>query len=450
MLSNELLGLILSFMTMKEAGATSILSRRWKYLWTLMPRLDLDGAESLKRMMRKSQYEDSPYKEFVVDNERSDYIRWVDRVVAVCSTTSTTLEEFRVFFDLTTNHAKHIDEWLRFALSRKVQRLQLKLRNEFTSAYGKYYECYNFPYKKGNFPNDFKFIKKLSTNCVNVSGEALELFLRNCPLLEQVSVSQSSQLKALKIIRTFPSFKCLEISLCHNLRSVVIRDSNVMTIKYGGKRILDFQLMNVPLLTQLWINGPLTDNMKHVVEMFSHVLPQLEMFKIYYMCKKLLWNETKEFLSAVRMCNLKELVVNVWGLYDDRDSLLPLINLISASPCLRRFVLEAPDIQSEHENNLFESCCAARKILRHYPHLKEVEFVGYRGGSSHFELIMHFVENYVAPENIVVDPRCFELSLDHPWDRIFRPKNEEEMFAWSYAKKQLKEYVHPRINVKML
>nr|XP_023923717.1 F-box/LRR-repeat protein At4g14096-like [Quercus suber]POE96591.1 putative f-box/lrr-repeat protein [Quercus suber] len=44
-LPEPLLCYILSFLTTKEALATSILSSRWKTLWTLVPILDLDDGE---------------------------------------------------------------------------------------------------------------------------------------------------------------------------------------------------------------------------------------------------------------------------------------------------------------------------------------------------------------------------------------------------------------------
>lgn len=114
-LSDDLLGSILSLLTLKEATATSILCCRWKYLWTLTPMLDFDGTELL----------------LLHDYERAKYVRWVDRVVAAwCSraSSSTPLEEFRVYLDLTRDCTRAVDDWLRFAVSRKVERLELNLR----------------------------------------------------------------------------------------------------------------------------------------------------------------------------------------------------------------------------------------------------------------------------------------------------------------------------------
>lgn len=270
-------------MTFKEATATSILSRRWKYLWILTPKLDLDGSWILTP---KLGHDGTELPQKVKETERSKYVRWVDGVIALHQSLHqrSSLEEFRVSFDLAKPDSERIDEWLSYALSRKVQRLDLNLLGLTCERMFNYHlPNYNFPYKKGNFPNNLKLLKKLRLHSVNVSGEAVEFFLGTCPLLEQVSLSRSQVLLSLEIIQPFPSFKCLEISWCYNLKSIVLRDSNVVAIKYGGE-LIHFLLINVPLLTQLWIQGEFTRCMKDVVKMFSSVLPQLEMFKIYYKC----------------------------------------------------------------------------------------------------------------------------------------------------------------------
>ncbi|KAH6771947.1 hypothetical protein C2S51_010351 [Perilla frutescens var. frutescens] len=178
----------------------------------------------------------------------------------------------------------------------------------------------------------------------------------------------------------------------------MIRDSNVVSIKYSGKRVKRFLLVNVPLL--------------------AAVLPQLQMLKMCYMHKGLSWKESRKFSSAVQMCNLKQLV---------------------------RFVLEVPvpHTSNGNENDEFFARALARarkKIRDEYPHLREIEFAGYRGVDSQFEVIKHFVESGVALENIVVDPRGFECSVYHPWDRISpRTIFHGELLARAYAKDQLQQ-----------
>ncbi|KAK6131233.1 hypothetical protein DH2020_035023 [Rehmannia glutinosa] len=225
------------------------------------------------------------------EKERWNYTKWVNQVIALHE--SSTVEGFRVYFNLDKTYQKYIDKWLRYALARKVRRLELDLIDRSCYGFRNYDENYTFPYKylhtdEGNCSNDsltfsmrqrnsihFKYLEKVSLKYVNVNGEALEFFLCNCPLLEDLFVSHSGQLSNLNIIGALPSFKRLEISRCFNLNSVEIRDANL---------------------------------------------------------------EIQVLYSSVKMRNLKHLVVNV-RLSSD-DSLLPLTKLMCASPCLQSFALE--------------------------------------------------------------------------------------------------------------
>ena len=98
-------------------------------------------------------------------------------------------------------------------------------------------------------------------------------------------------LSSLKVVvGTLPVFKCLEISQCPSLSSVVVRDSNIVCIKYAGlgRPHCLFELVGVPRLTQLWIKAAHGQemlyymmNIRGIIDMFDSVLPQLHTLKIY-------------------------------------------------------------------------------------------------------------------------------------------------------------------------
>ena len=92
-----------------------------------------------------------------------------------------------------------------------------------------------------------------------------------------------------------------------------------------------------------------------------------------------------------------------------------------------------------------------KEVQRAYSHIKEVEFVGYRGVRNHLQMITQLVRNGVALERITVDPRSIEHRGNMPWDRISRNQMEDEIIARNRAKDQLKQLcVIPRINVNIL
>ncbi|KAL1533474.1 hypothetical protein AAHA92_33353 [Salvia divinorum] len=235
MLPDEILGLILSSLSLKDAMATSILCSRLRYSWIFTSNLDLhvDWYAALKKQPR----------------------------------------------DYDTEHTLQlwIDEWLNYAVSRKVESLDLNL-----IAYSPE-KRYSFPYKQRHFPDNLKLLKKLCLHSVNVSGEAVAFMLGNCRLLEQLSLSETDELSSLEVVGTSSVFKCLAISQCKNLKSIVVRESEVVCIKYNGARCRLFVIVDVPLLTQLWIQADPQScyfsgrrgAIKGILDMFRSVLAQL-------------------------------------------------------------------------------------------------------------------------------------------------------------------------------
>ncbi|XP_059659247.1 uncharacterized protein LOC132306066 isoform X2 [Cornus florida] len=70
----------------KEVTATSVLSSRWRYLWTHYSRLDFDAPEMISEIYWTMDEE-------VVEAERVRYVKWVNWVVQLYR--GSTIEEFR-------------------------------------------------------------------------------------------------------------------------------------------------------------------------------------------------------------------------------------------------------------------------------------------------------------------------------------------------------------------
>lgn len=278
MLPDELLELILSHLTFKEKIATSILSRRWRYLWTSTNRLDFDGIESLRRLASRAENGTSALEE-----EKLKYVSWVNHVLE--SRKESDIEDFKVCFNLCKNDEGCIDKWLRYALERKVQTLELNLTDEGfvrSKANGYYVFPYRFLYVvKENCSNSihFKQLRKILLNQVDVDGETLEFFLHNCSLLEDLSVSCSTALSTLRVIGPIHSLKRLEISSCRNLNSLEISDVNLVYLKYSGS-IINFLLQNLPMLVNLSVTNTVFNHMKANVEQFWSILQQLEILNL--------------------------------------------------------------------------------------------------------------------------------------------------------------------------
>lgn len=139
-LPDELLISVLYRLTFKESAATSLLSQRWRYLWTIMPNLDFDAKKtSLKVEMAEN-------KKVVTAEERTTtFVRWVDHVIG--SHSSCAIEGFRLCFNFTEAYDKYVDKLVKYALSKKVKRLELDLTYTGDRILPHSDDCYTFPYK---------------------------------------------------------------------------------------------------------------------------------------------------------------------------------------------------------------------------------------------------------------------------------------------------------------
>lgn len=277
-LPTEVLGLIFSFLSFKEAVAKGLVCHRWKNLWTLTRNLDFDCSDSVIEKVFNTRF---PYnRETVLTEDRRKFVKWVDGVIA--SRQNSKLKEFRVFSDLTSDHTETINKWVAYAFNNNVESLELSLIDcTLIRTNRNHHLCYDFPFNNESY---YKNLKQLILHSVNVTGEALELLVSDSSLLERLSVSFSQVLTgSLEINRPSPSLKSLEICLCHNLTSVVvIRDSEIVTIKYYGMSETSFVLHNVPLLTHLWIGGYVTGCMDIVALIFASVFQQLQYLNVHF------------------------------------------------------------------------------------------------------------------------------------------------------------------------
>ena len=118
-LPESLLCHILSFLPTKDSIATSILSTRWKLLWTLVPKLDLDSDKISTSELSLDDDDDD-----VEDAREILFAHVVSSVLAKqeCGELQTFRLEWHFGWD-----GSHLDAWLRTAAARKVKELNLDI-----------------------------------------------------------------------------------------------------------------------------------------------------------------------------------------------------------------------------------------------------------------------------------------------------------------------------------
>lgn len=229
---------ILSFLPVKEAARTTVLSSRWLNLWNYSSCLDFDTESTLYKIGRRKKLRTS---------ERRKYVKWVSYVLE--SNKATSITEFRICFDLTNSSQQTITEWLEHALSKQVQKLTLDL--------SPYSEGWNCPAKTCNFPDsllnrsvvDYKLLKSLCLKYVGVSDQAVGFLLHNCPLLEKLVIHNSQKITKLEVSSLV--LRHLEICYCYRLKSMKVSAPNLTSLYV---LILEgLVLESVPKLVDLFV-----------------------------------------------------------------------------------------------------------------------------------------------------------------------------------------------------
>ncbi|KAL3504734.1 hypothetical protein ACH5RR_034575 [Cinchona calisaya] len=78
-LHDDILVVILSFLKLKQAAPTSVLSKRWTTLWMYNPRLDFAAPKALKNIAQNLR--SIPQNFEVVEVERHNYVDWINCIM---------------------------------------------------------------------------------------------------------------------------------------------------------------------------------------------------------------------------------------------------------------------------------------------------------------------------------------------------------------------------------
>ncbi|KAL7146847.1 hypothetical protein ABFS83_06G069100 [Erythranthe nasuta] len=432
LLPDDILVSILSRLTLKEAAVTSNLSRRWRYLWTNATGLDFDANEKLDSIAANPKLRSS---------ERPKYINWVNRVVRQHK--GPTLDSVRICFDLDKTSKCAIDNWVKFAVAKRAQRLELDLL-ENGETLRQPMRNYTFPYKhfsqckssrtQSSISIGLKCLKSLSLKCVNVNEESLGFVLSSCPALQYLSIHGSGDLTNVKVSGSSLVLKYLEIVFCLGIDTIEITNVNLVSFCYLGPTI-KLIISDVPMLDEISIGEGYSGLENNVFGQLSCCLNQLEVLTLDIYRPE----ENIKVFAFPKFPNLKQLILKV-GAWDD-DSLLEFTSLIKACPILNRFVLQLIWMSPTKRRRKIKQAAKCR-----HETLKLVELVGYFGRTSDVELAMYFIENAVALQKIIVDPR--NQILERSPLRIEQIRKEE--FARKRAKHQLESKKPPGVQLVIL
>ncbi|RZC49420.1 hypothetical protein C5167_017846 [Papaver somniferum] len=245
-LSDDVLVIILSLVPTEQAVTTSFLSKRWKFLWNLLPELDFDYVSFCKSF--GIVFEGNKKERFRGFLEFVDYVFTHHQVEH--------LQRLRFAFDIDRrknyatdkNYASEVRRLVRVAMRRNCLTLELQFSNPATVSYPTYHgmrslpPCISFPHRSFKYegascylsinnaenlieveiqmvfnkPNEHMFLFKLLNNLSNV--EVLKLGFRYLEVLDTnggrsmltpLCNLKHLSLKLLRLEREVLTFMCL-------------------------------------------------------------------------------------------------------------------------------------------------------------------------------------------------------------------------------------------------
>ena len=236
-------------MPVKEAARTSVLSRRWKNLWTYVPSL------IIKDYMSSPEMELRPVRKcrFILD--------------VFC--TYNPSQELTILLDYDGTTSRDVNEWINFAMENWVKMLDLNLEQYYTIE------------KKFPVMKDFPLTKLFLTE-VNVIGEVLEHYVSNCPFLEELYVSSSNSLVNLRLVDQPPKLSSFQVAHCSNLENLEISAPNLVSFGYVGPKIKNMTLRYVPLLSKVAFGGKYCESIDFDSDQHASYLSQLKKLVLYF------------------------------------------------------------------------------------------------------------------------------------------------------------------------
>ncbi|GMY31875.1 FBD-associated F-box protein At5g56370-like isoform X1 [Fagus crenata] len=382
-LPDSLLSHILSFLTIKESVTTSILSSRWKPLWTLVPNLVLDDSEF--KSIPLSSYE---------KQSRNRY-RFAHIVARVCALRNANpLKKFRLHWYIECDPI-HADTWVRAAIARDLEELDLHLHlcppHLFDFSY--YVKSLVVLKLSGNIvinpPSSsslgFPRLKNLHLQFVDYANhDSFSTLLNCCPVLQDLSIKIFRKWENYNFEISVPTLKRLDIRVLYQLYKLVINAPALEYLSFSGFLEEDVLLGNLSNLVEavLDVDFEIDDNFEDYDNFENRVW---DFISALYSVKSLhLHAETTKCLSKDSKFDLPmfhNLALLNFCFESSMCHVLPLF--LERAPNLEVLILDKNlDLDTSSECILYEDVpkCVSS-------HLTAFHFKGFQGFNAELEFV---------------------------------------------------------------
>ncbi|KAI3876438.1 hypothetical protein MKX03_028941 [Papaver bracteatum] len=438
-LPDDVLVRILSVVPTEQAVTTSLLSKRWKFLWTLLPELDFDYVSLCKSF--NIVFEDHKKERFRGFLEFVDYV-FVHHQVEH-------LQRLRFAFDIAQRknyssdkiYASEVRRLVKLAMRCNCLTLELQFSNPSTVSYPTYHGMYTLP-PCISFPHRSVTHLKL-TNCKLIASlykSFLSVKILKITVVELRKdsvndlVSKCSCLEELHIIRCkFPSYSFELNSPESNLKCLVLQIPN--------DEVFSHVSLHVPSLSRFKYEGascyPSINNAENVIEaeikmvlnksnehMFlCNLLKNLSNVKVLMLCFRYLevldTNGGTSLLTP--LCNLKHLSIKSWRF--ERE-LMSLMCLLRNSPYLETLSIDLHCGNEGLEHMPFSLYRDRRELTILEPlllpsdrvlHLTKIDIKNFQGLKVEVEFVRIMLQSSLCLKEMVI---CISSRYEHLKQRL--------------------------------
>ncbi|XP_068336334.1 F-box/LRR-repeat protein At3g58900-like [Pyrus communis] len=408
-LPEDLLLRILTFLPTLASVQTSIISQKWRPLWSLVPSLDF-------------RFELFPPRELPLDTCQF-YAEFVDRVLI--SRPNSPVHTFRLTFIFHDHYHSHVDSWVRSAVTHLRARelhLDFFIHRDFHND-----ETHNYHY---DFPFSFLrngCVEKLSlTRCfltlpaklstmrfwtirsllldmVCLEDQMMNDLILGCPNLEDLELQNCWGHHHLKICSKRLKRLAFGFFYDSEIRETVSIDCpNLCSITFDCCSFYRFALKNAASL--VYFRVQIVNIMERYYDLWSRTVKLIEQAPNLKHLDALNWwfkflTSTDSFPESFMLHNLKFLELQTGFTKHD---LIGMAALLKHCPNLETMILEYP-FKSGEDESLPEEL-SDKSVEFSIPSLKQVTIKPYTGTEDEGNFVKILTEQGVVLEKIVLVP----------------------------------------------
>ncbi|GER26457.1 F-box family-6 [Striga asiatica] len=348
-LPDDIIITILSRLSPKEAARSSLLSRRWRYLWFCSSGiLHFDDRKMFSHDLQMLKLKSDFYEEIDVREIRDihkkivarkqflfrKFVAWVTRVLKLhqCLTLDGLIIHFSTSRDKSPfgRRSGYIDSWIYSAMRKEIKMLELNFP-------GYHYEFPNLELLLSYSPQKFGFglLRTLRLEGVDVEDKVVRHFLASCHYLECLCTRKSDATKRLRFVDPLPSLKVLEISDCYFIRKLEVSATSIVSCTYNGLDTV-FPFEKALNLSELTLGREFAEFFIYEPSQHTSYSAQLEKLTLNihetgFRCPQ---ESGLPPPDLSKLCSLKHLELNVMSTI---KSIYFFISLIKAAPLLTEF-----------------------------------------------------------------------------------------------------------------